>query len=159
MDKERKQLSKGVRESFDSVGEIETDEITRLKTSLKVAEEAWAKARAAFDKPRFLIEGLAKQIAETEEEIKAVDIARPSVIAAALAGDDNFEADDELLQRRAALVLRLERLKLGGPALRPFMKAAEQEQAATASEVVALRERIESLSKQLRMAEAKRRNA
>jgi len=130
--------------------------ISSLKERLEAAEAAWKKARENYDRPRFLIAGLPEQLAQIQAEIDEIDAERPRIIASALARGGDFTADDELLQRRAALALKAERIKLGAPSLQPYMKSAERVQAATASEVTDLREQIESRRKRLKLAAAER---
>lgn len=139
-------------------GEVADDaELTRMLSDLDAAKVTWRRAAAEFDTVRFLIEGLPDRIASLEAEVADIDQRRPSAIAAALLADDGFTADDDLLSRRAALLLNIERLRLAKPAIEAEAQRRNRLVGQAANPVQSLEDAIDRRRRELKMAEARRR--
>lgn len=132
-------------------------ELTRMLADLDAAKATWRRAAAEFDTVRFLLEGLPAQIAGLEAEVAALNERRPAAIASALLADGDFSADDELLARRAGLLLNIERLRIAKPALEAEAQRRNRTLGQAANPTQNIEDAIDKRRRELKLAEARRR--
>ena len=147
-------------EEMQRIGNQEIDgdaELTRMLSDLDRAKATWRRAAAEFDTVRFLLEGLPAQIAGLEAEVAALNERRPAVVAAALLAHGRFTADDELLARRAELLLNIERLRIAKPALEAEAHLRNRLVGQAANPAQNIEDAIDKRRRELKLAEARRR--
>lgn len=149
-----------VLEEIQRIGNQEIDgdaELMRMLSDLDRAKSTWRRAASEFDTVRFLLEGLPAQIAGLEAEVAALNERRPAVVAAALLADGDFKADDELLSRRAELLLNIERLHIAKPALEAEAQRRNRIVGQAANPAQNIEDAIDKRRRELKLAEARRR--
>lgn len=131
--------------------------LSKMLADLDAAKVTWRRAAAEFDTVRFLLEGLPDRISRLEAEVADIEQRRPSAIAAALLAAGSFTADDELLARRAALLLNIERLRLSQTYLEAEALRRNRLVGQAANPVQSLEDAIDRRRRELKLAVARRR--
>ncbi|HMZ55446.1 MAG TPA: hypothetical protein PKL28_04365 [Rhodocyclaceae bacterium] len=160
---QNQKMSKNERDAYDNISETLFDtspQLAELFARLVEAKQPWQQAITASDSVRFKLEGIAGEVEFLRYEAAELDQQRPEVVGRiVVAGGDEFAADDELLARRAQLLLKAERLALARPALEQEFLSHQRRAEVEARNVMEIQDQIETLRHQLRLAAAKRQAA
>jgi hypothetical protein len=149
-----------VLEEIARIKDSEVDGDQQIQEQLAQLEQAkaeWHTAIQAFDKVRFILEGLPAAISAVNAEIESIDNQRPEAVAKSILGDGNFSADDALLEQRAALALRKERLTMAGHAIDGVMRQKNAVVAQAARPVQSIEDDLANRRKALKLTLAERR--
>lgn len=156
-------MSRNVRDADDLVPESAfntTPVMAALRARLEEAKKSWHAARDEFDRVRFRLEGLPAEVQGLKDQADAIDAERPTGVGrVVVAGGDDFAEDDALLARKAALLLKADRLVLGRLVLEQAYRSLQRAVETSAQPVLEIEQQISTTRHKLRFAEAKRRAA
>ncbi|GBG03802.1 hypothetical protein AZSI13_31290 [Azospira sp. I13] len=126
---EIRELPPAVREQFHKVANHEIDQDPGVKLLLEELSGCEKEERLTLEKSnavRTLSQVANDSLVEARAGLAAIEAERPNVVIQALIDGDGFEKDDELLERRQELMLKIDRLELALPQLEKLLKRDAQ---------------------------------